>query len=44
MLLITKADPDLVREGVLEIEHAGRLVHTHTEMKDWLLLLWIHKG
>eukprot|EP00956_Cyclotella_meneghiniana_P003443 scaffold4177_cov86-Cyclotella_meneghiniana.AAC.7 len=26
MLLSTKADPDLVREGVLEIEHAGRLL------------------
>ena len=30
MFLLTKADPDLIRDGVLEIEHAGRLVQ-HTQ-------------
>lgn len=30
MFLLTKADPDLIRDGVLEIEHAGRSVQ-HTQ-------------
>lgn len=30
VFLLTKADPDLIRDGVLEIEHAGRLVQ-HTQ-------------
>ena len=51
MFLLTKADPDLIRDGVLEIEHAGRLVqHTqrlliaivssHKELWCWRFSCW----